>query len=1698
MRQVSPEESKMMRVAIAVDTIFLSALRRSMGAVMLLMLLTTVASAQSSTTGLTPPALTPGTPSGSYPLSNLDSINLFNGSLNFHLPLLNISGRGGAGMPIVFKIEQHWRIEESSPCSPCGSFFYPTYNWWTGITPGYGPGVMQTRTLTQGQQECPSGSTYPEYALTRITFTTSSGTEYELRDQISNGQPKFVTPCNGSFGYFNRGRVFITADGTSATFISDTDIIDNNSAEYPTGIFILRDGTRYRIENGLVKWMQDRNGNRLNFSYDPSSRVQTITDSLNRQVTIGYDVNDVAPYGLCDRIIYQGFGGATRIIRVSKTNQGSALRAGYSLRTYASLFPELSGASSFTLSDQPVVSAVWLPDGRAYRFKYNDYAELARVELPTGGAIEYDWSTGIEGTSESGASGWPNIYRRVIERRVYPNGSTGASYENKTTYSRAERVVGGNLENLGYVLVDQFNLAGTRLSRSKHYFYGYASFAPFNPFNPGTQIIYYTPWKTGKEYQTELMDFNGVTVLRRETNTFQQREPVWWWSGIPDEEPPNDPRVVSTVSTWTGTNQVAKQNFSYDQFNNRTVVEEFDYGVGAPPVFPARRSETDYVVTGEVNGLDYTGTNIHLRSLPKESRTFSVNTSTGVSTLQAKAHFYYDEFTLTDRPGLIVYSAPATAGRGNLTSTSRWLNTTGGWITSTQKYDIAGHVIEATDALGNTSQMEFAPAGNSYAFMTTMKTPVPDPTGQRGSTTRLQMTVDYDYASGFVNSFTDPNGNTTYAFYNDTLDRLTSVVRPAGGGQTSYIYSDTPGNLFVRTQTTQSATQTLEATAWFDGLGRTFRASQSEGATSILADTVYDALGRVSQVSNPYRSGDTLYWTTTQYDALGRVVVVTLPGGAQTTSTYSGNSVTATDPAGKARKAISDALGRVVTVIEDPGSSPHLNLQTNYIYDALNNLRKTVQGAQERFFLYDSLSRLLKSKNPEHDANGNLSETDPLTDNSQWSMRFFYDNNGNTLTGTDARDINCTFTYDALNRMTTRTYSNDPNQTRSIQYKYDGAGATIPNALGKLTAITTSGSFVSACTYDNFDAMGRLLHSTQTTDNQPYGISYEYDLAGNLTRQTYPSGRVVETAYDAAGRISQVASGQTVYASSINYWPHGGVKDLKLGNNLWEHSIFNERLQPTEIGLGSTQGGTDKLRLNYTYGTTANNGDLLSQTITIPAGPTLTQNYTYDELNRLKTAQENNGTSWKQTFLYDRFGNRTIDVVNTTPGYVGPNPSIDSTRNRIAMGQGFNYDAAGNMTSDNVGHSYGYDAENMQVNFDNGAARYYYDGNNKRVKSETNSGAVTTIFVYDAMGKLVAEYSTMSSGGSGTSYLTGDLLGSPRIITAANQSVKARHDYLPFGEEIGANVGGRTTGQGYVGDNVRQKFTGKQRDGETGLDYFESRYYSSSLGRFTSADSFNGYTVNPQSLNLYAYTQNNPLTLIDPTGHDPSAADDVDYYDDEAQEKAREYQEGVEGYTEEMYEANLAHTLQEKADREAEEGEESSSEATSTQDWAYEPFVVRNADELEKQVEEGTHPGYKDEKGIYQCALLSLAWENDQRWFWEKLLLDSSLRRTSRWVMGDELSYGANLKKGTVVATFNRKTGQYAQTGPGQGGENHTAIFLRWEERDGKKGMVVIEQVGGPPQIRHIAFDNSKRYLSNAGAFNVVRIPNGCCPERRK
>jgi RHS repeat-associated protein len=163
-----------------------------------------------------------------------------------------------------------------------------------------------------------------------------------------------------------------------------------------------------------------------------------------------------------------------------------------------------------------------------------------------------------------------------------------------------------------------------------------------------------------------------------------------------------------------------------------------------------------------------------------------------------------------------------------------------------------------------------------------------------------------------------------------------------------------------------------------------------------------------------------------------------------------------------------------------------------------------------------------------------------------------------------------------------------------------------------------------------------------------------------------------------------------------------------------------------------------------------------------------------------------------------------------------------------------------------------------------------YDGEGRRVQKIETSGTTST-YVYDAMGSLAAEYTTGAAAASGTQYLTADHLGSTRMMTGGPGSPSSQtvfHDYQPFGYEIPAGIDGRGPSYGEI-DDPRQKFTGKERDSETGLDYFGARYFSAALGRFTSPDpSPMGIALgDPQSWNLYSYVRNRPTRFVDVGGN---------------------------------------------------------------------------------------------------------------------------------------------------------------------------------------------------------------------------------------
>ena len=261
----------------------------------------------------------------------------------------------------------------------------------------------------------------------------------------------------------------------------------------------------------------------------------------------------------------------------------------------------------------------------------------------------------------------------------------------------------------------------------------------------------------------------------------------------------------------------------------------------------------------------------------------------------------------------------------------------------------------------------------------------------------------------------------------------------------------------------------------------------------------------------------------------------------------------------------------------------------------------------------------------------------------------------------------------------------------------------------------------------------------------------------------------------------------------------------------------------------------------------------------------MSQSFNYDKLNRLTSASDSGG--WSRTFNYDQTGN--MWVTNPVGGpWSGSTPTANAfTNNRI---NGTSYDLSGNQLVVN-GDTLAYDAENRQSaatdNTTHVTQKYLYDGAGQRVE-KTITGGVTTVYVYDIFA-LAAEYSTGSNAMTCTTcYPAWDHLGSTRMLMDQNANVIARHDYLPFGEEILANTVGRDSYWGPLDDTVAQKFTGQTRDQETAIDFFNARYFGPALGRFTSPDPANAGAdiMNPQSWNAYAYVLGNPLNTTDPSG----------------------------------------------------------------------------------------------------------------------------------------------------------------------------------------------------------------------------------------
>ncbi len=536
-----------------------------------------------------------------------------------------------------------------------------------------------------------------------------------------------------------------------------------------------------------------------------------------------------------------------------------------------------------------------------------------------------------------------------------------------------------------------------------------------------------------------------------------------------------------------------------------------------------------------------------------------------------------------------------------------------------------------------------------------------------------------------------------------------------------------------------------------------------------------------------------------------------------------------------------------------------LSSTTAYGYDTHDN-RNSVTDPRglATSYVYDGLDNLIQVSSPD-----------------TGTTVYVVDDAGNRVQQTDAAGVVVQMSYDALNRITARTYPADPAE--NVTYRYDEAAGGF--GIGRLTSVSdASGSTAYA-----YDARGNVVQETHVVGAQSYITSYAYDLANHIVQITYPSGRIVSYTRDAMGHITDMATQATplalpvAVASGATYAPFGPLTSATYGNGLRLAVQFDQDYQlSTQLLSGAA------IVQDLSYGV---DGDGNITGITDHVAAARSQVFQYDSLSRLTYAS---GLYGALAYGYDAVGNRTSQSGGTTNlaetyTYAANSNQLLSVANGGTT-RSLVYSPTGNLATDNRGSgtalSFTYDLSDRMVqvaNQNQTLATYAYNFLGQRAQKTTPS--TITQFVYDRSGHLLAE-SNGATGAAQTEYIwlddmplalvtSGNLyfihpdhLGTPQKATDANQNLVRDAVLRPFGQVEQQTFPPLT--------NLR--FPGQYFDVESALHQNWFRDYDPSTGRYIEGDPIGvgGGT------NLYAYVGSNPIEGIDALGLSPSCAADRD------------------------------------------------------------------------------------------------------------------------------------------------------------------------------------------------------------------------------
>ncbi|WP_053739373.1 polymorphic toxin-type HINT domain-containing protein [Nocardia sp. NRRL S-836] len=818
-------------------------------------------------------------------------------------------------------------------------------------------------------------------------------------------------------------------------------------------------------------------------------------------------------------------------------------------------------------------------------------------------------------------------------------------------------------------------------------------------------------------------------------------------------------------------------------------------------------------------------------------------------------------------------------------------------------YDEHGRVTTATDALDHTSTVEHTPKTGGPLT----KTVTTNAAGQKATKT-------YEPAWGAVLQTAD--SNVVPLVTTTEYDALGRSVRAWNPLRPKADYPNDPSARFeynvrkdgptvVTSSTIGPNGRYVSSKILYDGLYRVRQTQTPADGGRLIVDTRYDTHGRSARVTQPFfnnnpiddsivvaSENDMPGFTRSEYDNVGRAVKTTHVAGPHTdvtTTAYEGDRVFVSPPqGGTPTTTIFDARGRKTALLQYKNNAQLTDYErTEYGYTPAGQPASAKDAAGNVWrWHHDLLGRLVKSE-----------DVDKGTSTST------YNDANQLVTTTDARNTTLTYAYDQLGRPS--TVHNGATLLREQTYDTATNGVGLP---ASTTSYTGGNAYRSAV--QSYNGLGQPKSVSTTIPDVEGALRGEYKSFlsygpdGSLQGESYPAvpsislaAETIKYVFDDLGRPT-TTNGKDDYVTASTYTRYGELSQLQLGKagaRTWLSYYYdiNKRRMDRYI-VDAEVASPMQADIRYSYDQA---GNVLSVTDALAGDQLDRQCFRYDHLQRLTEAWTPSTACdaepaaislagpapYWHSYTYDPAGNRKTEVQHalagdTTRTYDYPRghelASVTTAKPGLTTLDRFTYDASGNTKTRNltgVEQTLDWDVQGRLATVSEGTAKQtefvhgadgsrllrrdpdattlYLGGQELRLAKGATKPTVTRYYSHG--GKVVA----MREGLTKITWLAADHQGTAQIaVDKATLNVDRRRQ-LPFGTPRGAAVpfpGER----GFVGGTV---------DASTGLVSIGARQYDPAVGRFVSVDPIMDGS-DPQQWNGYAYSNNSPITLSDPSG----------------------------------------------------------------------------------------------------------------------------------------------------------------------------------------------------------------------------------------